>query len=131
MGPYGAHHASGNTLALELPVVASRAQVSSSSAINARASLLSAGRREMPGQSGGARRVRRRKRIQRWLDRPRPSTGPCGARGASWGYGVEVPRWQVRSPRLNPWCLEQNPAVAGSPLGLSTGPYGAHGTSGG
>jgi len=60
MGPCGAHHASGNTLARELPVVASCAQVSSSSAINAlalssvsRTDEKCLGSPEMPGGLGG------------------------------------------------------------------------------
>ena len=35
--------------------------------------------------SGWCRKLRKNKRMQRWLHRPRPSTGPCGAHGASTG----------------------------------------------
>ena len=40
--------------------------------------------------SGFCRRLGKNKRIQRWLDRHWPSTGPCGAHGAS-DDDLEVP----------------------------------------
>jgi len=40
--------------------------------------------------SGFCRRLGKNKRIQRWLDRPEPDTGPCGAHGAS-DDDLEVP----------------------------------------
>ena len=86
-GPCGAHGASDDDL--EVPHRAPSKSISRLQAVR-KCPILSSVRCRTEGKSlgmlsGWCRKLRKNKRMQRWLHRPRPSTGPCGAHGASTG----------------------------------------------